>query len=181
MAVYKDGTYYVGDSRPNVIRANNGDNIMTGGKGDDRLLGLGGIDLIGGERGADTIDGGRGNDVMSGGLGLDTLIGGQGQDFFVFDSKPGPANIDVIVDFSPHHDTIWLDRTIFKGIGASDTLARKAFVLGDKALDRHDRIIYDPATGALSYDPDGTGAKAAVTFAQLNPGLKMTSKDFFIT
>ena len=35
------------------------------------------------------------------------------------------------------------------------------------AADSNTRIIYDPATGALSYDADGAGGVAAVRFATL--------------
>ena len=43
-----------------------------------------------------------------------------------------------------------------------------------------DRIIYDSSTGALSYDPDGTGSAAAVQFAELSPDLALTYRDFLI-
>ena len=40
--------------------------------------------------------------------------------------------------------------------------------------------LYDPATGNLSYDADGTGAVAAIRFAILTPGLTMTNADFVV-
>ena len=43
-----------------------------------------------------------------------------------------------------------------------------------------DRIIYDPATGLRSYDPDGTGAAAPVQFAELGNGLAVTARDFYV-
>ena len=73
-----------------------------------------------------------------------------------------------------------LARSVFAKLAKPDVLSAKAFVVGDHALDLHDRIIYDPATGSLSYDPDGCGVKPAVAFAQLSPSLALTHKDFLI-
>jgi serralysin len=39
------------------------------------------------------------------------------------------------------------------------------FFAGAAAHDGDDHIIYNKATGALYYDPDGTGAHAQVLFA----------------
>ena len=47
------------------------------------------------------------------------------------------------------------------------------------AADADDRIIYDPTTGALYYDPDGNGGGAAVQFATLAPGLALENDNFF--
>jgi hypothetical protein len=42
-------------------------------------------------------------------------------------------------------------------------------------------IIYDSATGALSYDADGNGAGAAVQFASLSTGLSLTGSSFLVS
>ena len=60
-------------------------------------------------------------------------------------------------------------------------MSSSAFYAGAAAHDSTDRIIYNSNTGALSYDPDGTGAAAAVQFAELSPGLVLTYQDFLIT
>jgi Ca2+-binding RTX toxin-like protein len=48
------------------------------------------------------------------------------------------------------------------------------------AQDADDRIIYDTGTGKLFYDFDGSGAGAAVQFAQLAAGLALTNADFYV-
>ena len=95
-----------------------------------------------------------------------------GKDTFVFASagsntlKLGSNNVDVIVDFNPADDTIQLGDSVFTKLAAGG-LSSSAFVVGTKALDSSDRIIYDNKTGDLSYDADGTGSTAAVKFAVL--------------
>ena len=198
MSIRQDGTTFLGDNAPNTLNGNDALNYLFGQGGDDTIRGRGGIDWIDGGKGNDTIDGGAGadlidagrgldvvlggagSDFMSGGRGADTLTGGGGKDFFVFDVKPAAANVDLVTDFNVRDDTILLARSVFAKITKPGVLAAKAFVVGDHALDRHDRIIYDPATGSLSYDPDGSGAKPAVAFAQLSPSLALTHKDFLV-
>jgi Ca2+-binding RTX toxin-like protein len=59
-------------------------------------------------------------------------------------------------------------------------LAASNFVIGEKALDSTDRIIYNNKTGALSYDADGSGRGAAIQFAKVDTYLKMTAADFVV-
>jgi serralysin len=55
------------------------------------------------------------------------------------------------------------------------------FWKGAKAHDADDRVIYDPASGALFYDADGTGKAAAVKIAVLSKNLKaMSFRDFLV-
>ena len=55
-----------------------------------------------------------------------------------------------------------------------------AFLVGVAAQDADDRILYDPTSGALSFDADGSGAGAAVQFAALSSGLGLTASDFLV-
>ena len=126
------------------------------------------------------LNGGAGNDVLDGALGNDRLRGGSGNDKFLFDTALSSANnVDAILDFSVTDDTIYLDRTIFSGIGANGTLAPSAFRAGTSARDGTDRIVYDAATGNIFYDADGLGGAAQVLFATVTPGLALTNADFF--
>jgi serralysin len=93
--------------------------------------------------------GNAGDNVLAGKLGNDTLEGGAGRDVYLFDTRPGPGNVD-LVRFVQGEDVIALDARIFAG-----------------ALDSPDRLVFDVATGALLYDADGGGPAAAVQFATL--------------
>ncbi len=131
---------------------------------------------------ANTIKGGNGADVIDGLLGSDNLWGGAGKDAFAFTTALGVNNIDRIMDFNTVDDTIRLENSIFKAFGSkTGTLAATAFNVGTAASDASDRIIYDPNTGALYYDPDGTGAAAQIQFAVLDhPTGTLTNADFLL-
>jgi Ca2+-binding RTX toxin-like protein len=68
----------------------------------------------------------------------------------------------------------------FVGVGQKGSLEASAFALGILATDADDRILYDPATGALRYDADGNGGFAATEFARLGSGLALTHADFVV-
>ncbi|WP_157961396.1 calcium-binding protein [Microvirga flavescens] len=158
-----------------------GNDTATGGIDDDSFSGGLGNDLLMGGVGNDTLLGDEGNDKLHGGLGRDILTGGVGMDIFAFDtalSKSG--NVDTITDFSHADDTIWLSKAIFKGAGTG-ALKSKVFYKGAKAHDADDRIIYDKGTGALYYDPDGTGSKAQIKIATLaNKPVDLAHNDFLL-
>jgi Ca2+-binding RTX toxin-like protein len=141
--------------------------------------GLGGNDVIRGLGGHDSLTGGAGNDSIYGGLGQDTLTGGSGSDDFFFDTAPAADNIDRITDFAGADDIV-LARSVFTAFTKSGSLASAAFWKGAEAHDASDRIIYDPTTGAVFYDPDGTGAAAQVHFADLATNLHLTASNFLI-
>jgi Ca2+-binding RTX toxin-like protein len=130
---------------------------------------------------ANTITGGNGNDILSGLAGNDTLIGGVGNDGFLFSTALSAAtNVDQISSFSTTDDTIRLSQSIFGAAGGPGALAAAAFFIGNAAHDASDRIIYASTSGALSYDPDGTGAASATQFATLSAGLPLANTDFLI-
>ena len=133
-----------------------------------------------GNTGANTLDGGAGNDMLNGGVGKDMLTGGAGKDTFFFTAALSAANSDKINDFSVADDTVRMENAVFAALKATGTLAESAFYAGAAAHDASDRIIYNKATGALSYDADGKGGTAAVRFATLAKGLALTHADFMV-
>ena len=141
--------------------------------------GVAAIGLIGNANGNNII-GNNGANVLNGGSGNDSLAGRGGNDAFLFDTALDAAtNVDVIVDFSVADDTIRLDDAVFN-VFANGPLAAERFIVGAAAQDGNDNIIYDDTTGALLFDVDGTGAAAAVQFAQLSAGLALTNNDFLV-
>lgn len=145
-----------------------------------------------GSKSRDTLKGASLGDRFYGGYGNDTLTGDAGQDIFVFNAKLGTAktnkkkNFDTITDFNAADDTIWLDNAIFKKLGKKGTEAAPAklkkafFTVGDKAKDANDYLIYNKKKGILSYDKDGSGAEAAIAFAQVKKGIALTAGDFLV-
>jgi serralysin len=158
----------------------------TGGRFADKLQGNSAANVLRGDGGADTLLGDDGNDILFGSAGNDKLYGGAGRDVFVFDTKPSKAsNLDRLSDFDQTYDSIRLDNKIFTELGSGSasrpkTFTADMFVRASKAQDREDRIVYDKATGALSYDADGTGAAAQVRIATLGKNLKLAHQDFFV-
>ena len=156
--------------------------------GTGQVTGTDGNDMLIGTRGRDELFGSLGHDVIFGRQGQDTLSGGAGKDAFVFDTAPHKTlNVDRITDFAPKDDSIYLDNKVFKALGSKGslenpvTLKAKMFWKGTKAHDASDRVIYNPKSGALYYDADGSGNKAAVKIAVLSAKLKGFSyKDFLI-
>ena len=137
-----------------------------GGTGNDTIKGNSADNHLFGFDGDDYLDGGAGNDQLEGGRGADTLTGGKGADTFIF-ASPLDGKADTILDFNFNEgDVLQLDHNIFTAL-QSGTLAADQFVLGKAAQDANDHLIYDRATGELAYDPDGSGAAAAVTIARL--------------
>jgi endoglucanase len=146
-------------------------------------LGATGNDLgndIRGNAANNTIEALGGADILRGGGGIDRLTGGAGKDAFVFDTPlSATANVDTVRDFNVVDDTIRLENAIFTKLAAG-TLASGSLRTGPKAADSNDYVLYDAATGALSYDADGSGGGAAVKFAQLASALALTSADIVV-
>jgi Ca2+-binding RTX toxin-like protein len=185
-----------GTAAAEILRGTGLNDILNGLDGDDRLLGGDGEDRLSGGTGADRLVGGPGNDSLQGGAGSDRLSGGAGNDVLRGDAASGSAsadafyfdapldsisNRDTIADFQPGLDRIHLDAAVFGNVGAAGVLAQDAFrTIGVEAADAEDRILYDRAGGALFYDLDGNGAAAAVQFASVTPGLRLSSTDFIV-
>ena len=155
--------------------------VLRGGEGNDLITGQGEGDILEGGSGNDTIDGGPSGTTVNGGAGNDLLTGGDFEDTFVFDVAPGTANADRITDFQSAVDTIRLDGTVHANIGASG-----GFAVGDArfwssatgtAHDADDRVIYNPTTGELWYDADGSGGGARALIATLQGAPTLVASD----
>lgn len=100
---------------------------------------------------------------------------------FYFDTAlGGSTNVDRIMDFSVADDFIMLDQTVFGAFANLGYAAAGSFVLGTRAQDADDHILYDSATGRIYYDADGNGAGAAVLFAAVAAGTSLTASDFYV-
>lgn len=133
----------------------------------ENLAGTFGNDTLVGNSGNNIIDGVFGADFFNGRGGLDTLRGLGGGDTFVFDSAIGAGNLATIDGYVHGQDHFNLDNAIFTQVGLEGGLDAFTFVNGTAALDSNDRIIFDSATGNVSYDADGVGGAAAVVFATI--------------
>jgi Ca2+-binding RTX toxin-like protein len=174
------GTGGLGYSSLFTLIGNEFGQTIVGNETSSLLSGLGGNDILVGYTAADTLLGGDGNDRLDADLGADQLTGGGGTDVFVFDTALGITNIDTITDFVHGTDLIVLDQSIFVSLEGISTLSAAAFSNGPATTaDQH--ILYDSATGNLSYDADGSGAGAAIVFATLaNHPATITSADFIV-
>ena len=88
--------------------------------------------------------------------------------------------VTTITDMTHGVDQISLAQAVFTQAGPIGRLESKAFYVGTAAHDASDRIIYNIATGDLSYDPDGGKAQPGTVFAHVAPGLALNAGDFKI-
>lgn len=126
------------------------------------------------------IAGGAGENTLNGRSGNDLLTGGGGRDQFVFDSAlSATKNVDTVTDFKTRWDQIVLDHLVFTAldVGAG---AETAFTIGTAATSLDHRIIYNPISGALYYDADGSGVKAQIQFALMQGTPVIAFSDFLV-
>jgi len=124
-----------------------------------------------------TIKGEDGDDLIFAGFGSDSLFGGKGRDTFLFGATE--EGVDRIRDFEVKKDKIaFQPGEDFGPLG--DTVEASEFVIGTAAITADHHIIYDDATGRLSWDADGVGGAAQVELARLDKGLKLTAANFIV-
>ena len=190
-----DDTYYVNTSRDTIADTSGRDIVYASVSytlpSATRIEILGVVDpgskksiALTGNPFANTIKGNAGSNIISGKGGNDLLTGGPGRDAFVFDTKlASKTNVDRILDFSVHDDTIRLDNSIFRAFDKTGTPAAGAFHIAKSAKlahDADDRIIYNKTNGYLYYDADGIGGESATKFARVDEGLALKVSDFYI-
>jgi VCBS repeat-containing protein len=172
--------HLAGGAGNDTLVGGRGDDILVGGMGNDSLAGNAGNDLLNGRAGDDTLVGGVGRDVLDGEGGADLLTGGAGRDTFLFDTRPIRGNVDTVTDFTPGFDHIALSRAVFAALGPAHHLAAAAFSDDGTAHTRAEHVIYNPTTGDLSYDANGSMAGGMHHFATLEAHLHVTSADFLV-
>ncbi|NES25742.1 MAG: calcium-binding protein [Symploca sp. SIO3E6] len=145
----------------------------------ERLVGTAFDDQLIGDAENNSLTGAGGNDILIGCTGNDRLYGGTGADIFGF-SSPNQG-IDTITDFnSTQGDLIQISANDFGGGLTLGTLDIDQFTIGSAATRASDRLIYNDTTGALFFDPDGTGTLAQVQLAQLSGGVALSNNDIFV-
>jgi len=142
----------------NLVLTGNGAINGNGNALSNTITGNGKNNILNGEAGNDTIIGGSGNDTLNGGLGNDALTGGLGRDIFLFNTPLNSrTNRDRITDFNRGQgDRIQLENAIFQGIGGNGTLSRSQFNTGSRFTAPSQRILYNPSSGNLTYDSNGS-------------------------
>jgi serralysin len=116
--------------------------------------------------------------LLSGKGGNDTLTGYGASDYFQFESIYD--GMDTITDFNVGEDSILILRSGFSSSLSTGSLPADQFRIGSAAADANDYFIYNSATGALSFDADGTGGAAQIQFAKLSTGIAMTSNNISV-
>jgi Ca2+-binding RTX toxin-like protein len=170
----------IGQTSFYALRFKHADGAASSSSVSSLLKGSNANNIISGKAQKDTIQSYGGADKLYGKGGNDILTGGTGKDSFVFDTTPNSkSNMDVITDFNVRDDMILLNDSTYAGLKAG-RLPSGAFIIGDKANDTNDRIIYNNKTGALLYDPDGSGPASPIQFAKIGKSLSLTASDFLI-
>lgn len=134
-----------------------GNNKITTGAGND--------EIVTGD-GKDTINAGAGDDFISAGGGANKVTGGAGADAFAF-GQVGRGHITTVLDFNASEgDTLMFDSSVFTSLAGIEDLTNH-LVIGSKALDDDDFLIFDSNSKKLYYDADGAGGEAALQIAVL--------------
>ncbi|MBY0332294.1 MAG: hypothetical protein K2X49_16675, partial [Acetobacteraceae bacterium] len=159
----------IGGAGDDSLEGNDGDDRLRGDAGRDTLLGGAGADTLEGgddadrlrgDVGADVLSGGSGDDTLTGGEGADTLTGGAGKDAYYVSTEGGT---DTVTDFSTS------DALIIALVTGMPVPTQKVTLADNPAIPFEERYtpssaaataIYDPVTGRILVDADGSGAAA---------------------
>jgi Ca2+-binding RTX toxin-like protein len=157
------------DSIENVIGTRYNDYLKGGSK----------PGMLKGEKGNDTLLAGSGGQTLAGGAGQDKLHGGAGKDTFYFAEAP---DRDTVFNFKSGRDTIVFDGSAeaYKVFGHKGQLFKEEFVVTNGgAQNENQHLIFNPLTGALRFDEDGSGEIEAKVVAIL-PATYLKWSDVYI-
>ncbi len=142
---------------------------------------LSGIETVRGSLSADVLLGNGQDNRIFGDVGADTMTGRGGADTFAYSDRVEFG--DVITDFQTGVDRLEFARANIFPVAAdappAGALPAANFAVGAAPADADDRFIFNPATGVLSFDADGTGALLTVAVAIL-PGAAVAATDIFL-
>ncbi|QLE59386.1 calcium-binding protein [Nostoc sp. TCL26-01] len=161
----------------NLTLVGSGNLNGTGNDASNRLIGNSGNNTLTGLIGNDYLSGEGGNDLLIGGSGNDTLVGGSGVDIFDLTGVLS-SGFDTILDFQVG-ETVLLSGSEF-GLSQGGTMDASLFHLGTGATTETQRFIYNQATGALSFDSDGSGATAQVQIALFSNRVVLGNTNFTV-
>lgn len=153
-----------------------------------KFIGNGNNNTFIGTQKDDTFIGNGGNDKLTGGAGADKfvfgavvtqIISGDATTIQQYEEvETDLTGVDTITDFKKSGaDKIVLDAEMFSAL--EEGLAEENFVIGIKAKDADDYLIFNPTTQTLSYDTDGNGKGEAIDIVMLL-GVKTLSVTNFI-
>lgn len=155
---------------------------ITGTASADSLIASVGNDVITGLGGNDILSGGIGNDTLSGGTGADTLTLGTGADIVVLDAVD-VAGPDTVTDFVSGEDRIQLSAKLFPKLKGIKDLSNYLLTIDEAnpqpQLANH-YLLFNSATGMLSYDGDGNGAGVEKELVELTGLSSLNAADLFV-
>ncbi|BBD63753.1 putative outer membrane adhesin [Nostoc commune NIES-4072] len=187
---------FLNDLNNNITGFKDSGDVINGQGGDDIINGNSGNDLLRGGTGNDTLIGGAGNDTLVGGAGNDVLTGGEGADTFLYNSSTAFNSTDVGLDSingfygvffaaTTQSDKIVLNKSTFNtitsvpGIGFSN---ESDFEITSSAETSTAKIVYDPVSGQLFYNENGStaGFGSGGLFVTLTGAPILKTSDFII-
>ena len=124
------------------------------GSGDINGTGNGLANVLRGNGGDNVLSGGAGHDILLPGHGHDRLTGGAGADDFVVSGASDDTLL--ITDLLSGTDHLWLTGSAVPGL-ASGALDASHLRASTVASDGDDFLVYNQASGVLSYDASGNG------------------------
>ncbi len=153
--------------------------------------GNGNVNTFIGTSKGDTFVSNGGADVLAGGLGKNIFQYGYVHEFTANDAKNFYDDVasaltskdaDIIMDFESKKDQIQLEAALFSGLSGAGKVSDVILAQGPGggSVTAQTRLIFDTATGQLSYDGDGNGAQKPILIATLQGVTALLPSDIVI-